>query len=127
REAKFNLGYQLEFSHGDVKPYLALDLMYLIAKSYTDFLGGFAGVYSKWDLREHGIGYAPTLGLHVKLAESFSISWEGNVEFLWINENGTNTRSDPHPSQTLTTYPINRDVHLWLLNPVKSISLNYGF
>ncbi len=126
-EGKFNLGYQLTFSDKSVKPYIAVDFIYLISKFNSDFEGGYAGLYSRHDLQIVGLGYAPALGIYFRVAKSLSISWEGNAEFLWITEQGTNIRSDPHNFQSRTTYPVNRSKHYWLLNPLKSVSFNYGF
>jgi hypothetical protein len=126
-EGKFNLGYQLTFSDKAINPYMAVDFIYLVAELNSDFVGGFLGLYSESNLRYHGIGYAPSLGVYFRINESFSFLWEGNVEFLWIKEKGTIIRSEPHDFQSRTTYQISRRDDYWLLNPLKSISLNYGF
>lgn len=126
-EGKFNLGYQYAFSERAIKPYMALDLIYLVSKLHSDFAGGYAGVYSELNLHINGIGYAPTVGISFVIVEPLTISWEGNVEFLWFIEKGTNIRSEQHNFQSRHTYPVNNRESYWFLNPLKSISLNYRF
>ena len=126
-EGKFNMGYQFSFSAKAIRPYIAIDLFYLVSKLQSEFTGGYLGVYSEDDLLIHGIGYAPAAGLYFKVSQSLSISWEANVEFLWYTEKGTNIRSDPNDFHSRTTYPVNRREHAWMINPIKSISINYEF
>ncbi len=126
-EGKFNLGYQLTFLDKAVRPYISMDFIYLISKFTSGFYGGYAGLYHGYDLHNHGIGFAPAFGIYFRLVKSLSISWESNMEFLWVTEHGTITRSDPHHFQSRTTYPYHRRLYNSFLNPVKSISLNYGF
>lgn len=126
-EGKFNLGYQLTFLDKAVRPYIAMDFIYQISKFTSGFYGGYAGLYHGYDLHNHGIGFAPAFGIYFRLVKSLSISWESNLEFLWVSENGTITRSDPHHFQSRTTYPYNRTEYNSYWSFVKSISLNYGF
>ena len=126
-EGKFNLGYQLTFVDKSIRPYIAVDCIYLVSTFTSSFYGGYAGTYSAFDLLNQGIGFAPAFGIYFRLVKSLSISWESNLEFLWVTEHGTITRSDPHHFQSRTTYPYHRRVYNSFLNPVKSISMNYGF
>ena len=126
-EGKFNLGYQLTFVDKSIRPYIAVDCIYLVSTFTSSFYGGYAGTYSAFDRLDQGIGFAPAFGIYFRLVKSLSISWESNLEFLWVTEHGTITRSDPHHFQSRTTYPYHRRVYNSFLNPVKSISMNYGF
>ena len=121
------MGYQFSLSEKAIKPYIAMDLFYLVSQLNSEYRGGYLDVYSKHNLQIHGIGYAPAAGLYFKVCESLSISWEANVEFLWYTEKGTNIRSDPNDFHSRTTYPVNRREHAWMINPIKSISINYEF
>jgi hypothetical protein len=126
-EGKFNLGYQYAFSDKAVKPYLLGDFLYVAAKLDNYFLGGYYWIYSESHSKIHGIGYAPGLGVSFKLINSLSLSWEGNVEFLWTNEKGSGIRSEPNNIQVRNTFPIDYDEHSWYPNPLKRIALNFGF
>ena len=127
REGKFNLGYQCQLSHRAIKPYVAADLIYLIGKSESEFEGGYAGLYSKVDLVRQGIGFAPALGLKCPLIKSLSISIETNMEFLWITERGTITRSDSYYNSPRTTEARDLDDKVSHWNPLSFVMLNYGF
>ncbi len=127
QEGKFYLGYQIAFSASKVRPYFALDLMYLMSKLDSEYHVGCFGFYSKADVTVHGIGFAPALGIRYPLNKRFSIAWEGNLECLWSSEKGSQVIDYNDDMNTKDTYPVDQEGFIYFLNPVKSIALNFGF
>jgi len=128
REGKFNLGYQFNLMDKSVQPYVAADLLYLVAKYKSESMGGWWGDwYSMQNLDQHGIGFGTALGIKFILPKSFSIAFEGNIEFLWIHSKGTTIRNEyPNPSPR-NTYPVDTVDFTTFSNPLQSFSLNYTF
>lgn len=127
RAGKFGLGYQYTCKGKKFKPYLSTDLVYVISKLNSQFMGGYLDVYVERDLDIHGIGYAPAVGLYFEIVPSCYISWEANAEFIWFTEIGTIVRSEGNQIQNQITIPVNVTDLQWTLNPFKSISLTYAF
>ena len=127
KEGRIYLGYQLAFSNKAIRPYLAMDVFYLASTYWSDFLGGYAGIYAEQNLTSQGVGFAPAVGTYFRLFDSLTVSWEANVECFWVNDQGTLVRSEPYNQQPLHAFQIDRTDYYWIMNPIKSISLNYGF
>lgn len=127
REGKFSLGYQREYFVYQVRPYIAMDMMYMLSALDSEYHGGCFGFYTKENIRDHGIGFAPALGITYPFNEHFSIAWEGNLECLWISEKGSVVLEDHYDPGIRNTYPVDKDEFICLLNPIKRIALKYGF
>ncbi len=126
-ENRFSIGYQCEFSKKSIKPYLGVDLIYLFSKSQEEFSGGIWASYSKEDLSENGIGFAPLLGFNFLIFNSVSLSFEGDFEFFDIKIKGKGIRNEVDDIAARIAYEINRNERSRLLNPLKSMSLNFTF
>jgi hypothetical protein len=111
-----------------VQPYIAMDFFYLIAKYESESHGGWWGDrYFMQDLKKHGIGFGPAVGVKFLLPKSFSLTFEGNFEFLWVHSKGTITKNEYPDADTRNTYPEDRTDFSIVFNPLNIFSLNYNF
>ncbi|MEP6796059.1 MAG: hypothetical protein ABJB16_17145 [Saprospiraceae bacterium] len=127
QENKFSIGYEHSFLKKSIRPFLGVDLIYLHSKFQEEFNGGFWDAYFKQDLTENGFGFAPLLGINFLLFRAFSLSFEADFEILNINRKGTGIKNEIDDPAARHMYPIQNNEHINLLNPLRSMALNYIF
>jgi len=127
REGRFRIGYQRLILDKAIKPYFANDFTFIHSRFQKEFVGGISASYLKDDLKYNGFGLAPILGLKVQLIKTLSLSFETNLEFLWIIKKGTQTKNSPEDINSRVTNSIYSTKFVMRFNALNIVSLNYSF
>jgi hypothetical protein len=127
REGRYRLGYHRLIGDKAIKPYFGNDFTYIHSKFQKEFSGGIWSSYLKDELKYNGFGFAPILGLKVQLYKTLSLSFETNLEFLWIIKSGTQTKNSPEDVNLRVTNSINSTKFVMRFNALNIASINYSF
>jgi hypothetical protein len=127
REGRLRFGYQRYIMDKAIKPYVANDFTYIHSKFQKEYSGGISASYLKDDLVYNGFGFAPIVGLKVQLYKTLSLSFETNLELLWIVKSGTQTKNSPDDVLLRETTSISSTKFVMRFNVLNIISLNYSF
>ena len=95
-QVDLGVGYQRLFLKKRVRPYVAADIVFQMARHDKENETTTDDFYEKYELRDIGLGLAPTLGLRFQVTNVLSFSLETSIQWILLRESGTLYRWEPN-------------------------------